>query len=200
MVEVPFGLPAQPHPFVVTGLVQQADFDVADGLAHEMVLDRLAGRRGIVGMHQPLEARLRVVELSVAESQELLEARAEPEFVGLEVDLPHAVAGAAHGAGETLLGRRQGGFGALQVGDVGERARDTQDLPTGAVSHVGLLRDPAFRAVRQAQPVLASVGGRIGSGFERCPADAFDVVGMYAKKAPVHVVELSRARDAKECV
>ena len=141
---IALGPAAQPHPFVRGAFVQEPHLDIERRVEREVLLERIARRGPVLRMQQALEARARMLELSSVEPQKLLEPRAEPELVGLHVDLPDAVARAEHGAGEPLLGRGKRGLGALQVGDVDERAGDAQDLAVRAVRDIGLLGDPAL--------------------------------------------------------
>ena len=188
------------HPFVMSRLVTEADFRVAEGAQGEMIGEHFFRPLDVLGMHERPKPIARMAELARLEAQQFLEVRPEPERIGGEVELQHTVAGAEHGAGQALLGGGECGLGALAVGHVDERAGDAQHLAAGAMRHIGLLRDPAFAAVRQAHAVLAGVGGMVRVGLEGRAPHALQVLGMHAREAAIQVVQLRGGRDGEHLV
>jgi len=83
-----------------------------------------------------LEAFAGVLQLAGAVAEKFLEARADPGAVGGEVEFPHAVARAAHGARQALFHGIERELGAPQVRDVDHRPRDAGELAGAVVAQV----------------------------------------------------------------
>ena len=161
-------------------------FDVADGAQGEVIGEHLLAPRstssGCIERPEPLA---RCGQLAHLEAQELLEARADTRAVSVARSIsqtpsrvPSMVRASRFSVEVSAASVR------LQVGDVDERAGDAQHLAARAVRDIGLLRDPALAAVRQAHAVLAARrrdAPRLG--LEGRAAHALRVLRMHARES-----------------
>ncbi len=147
--------------------------------------------------HRPI-ALAGLAEFADAVAQHCFEVRAEPERIGHQVDFPQPVLGAADRPLQAGLSRVQGRFGALQIADVDDGARDPHHLAGLVVRHRGFLADPALTAIVEHHPVLAEIGRIAGGGLERLAAAALDVIRMHPRQQEVEIVEPGRGRDTQE--
>jgi hypothetical protein len=194
------GLAAQAHPFVVPRLVGDAHLDVDRRPAGEMEVEGGPGELDVLRVDEGLEAFAGVLQLAGAVAQKFLEARADPGAVGGEVEFPHAVARAAHGARQALLHGVERELGAPQVRDVDHRPRDAGELAGAVVGAGGGFGDPALGAVGQDDAELAVIGRVIGGGVPGRAAHPFEVVGVHGLHLGLEIVEPGVLRDAEDLV